>query len=128
MIKIEDLDKNMSILVVDDYSTVRRVVKNCLLKLGFKNISEAESGNSALEIAKDNKFDLIISDWDMPDMKAQDLIRKISQPKTTIPCLMVVSEIQKKQTLNVEPPDKSDFIIKPFTVETLEEKILKVLN
>lgn len=127
MKRIDDLDKNMHILVVDDYSSVRRVVKNCLAKLGFKNVAEAENGSSAIEIARQNKFNLIISDWAMPDMKVSDLLSQISTAEK-VPCLMVVAPNQKKDTAKETAQEKSDYIVKPFTVATLEEKMLKVLS
>lgn len=125
---MKDLDKNIPILLIDDYSSVRRIVKNCLFKLGFKNITEAENGSTALDKIAENKYDLVISDWQMPDMRAEDLMDKINVSAANVPCLMLISEGQKKQIIQSSIPEKSDYIVKPFTVETLEEKIFKLFG
>lgn len=121
MKKIDELDKNMPILVIDDFSSVRRVVKNCLAKLGFKNVSEAENGIAALETLAANSFEMVICDWQMPDMSATELMAKIEGNQA--PWLMVMSTGQKKP---LDEKEKLEYIVKPFTVGTLEEKISKL--
>jgi two-component system chemotaxis response regulator CheY len=128
MNSIKEMDKNLSILLVDDYSSVRRVVKNCLAKLGFKNVIEAEDGSSALDKISENKFDLVISDWHMPDMYAATLMEKINVSAALVPCIMLVTVDQKKQLSKDEIPENSDYVVKPFTVATLEDKICKLLS
>ncbi len=122
MKNIEKLDKNLPILLVDDYASVRRVVKNCLAKLGFKNIVEAENGSSALDRIAENKFDLVITDWQMPDLKAEELMSRMNVSAANVPFIMLITEAQKKQIAGNKPA-RTDYMVKPFTLETLEAKL-----
>lgn len=122
---LQDLDKNMPILVVDDYSTVRHMIKNCLRKLGFQNVMEAENGSGALELIKSQEFRFIISDWQMPDMMGNDLIKSVraNVRLKKVPVLMITAEQQRKLLAAAPPPESADFIFKPFTAAALQQKM-----
>ncbi len=121
-------DKNIRILVVDDFATMRRIVKNILTQLGFKNIIEADDGTSALKILQAEKIDLIISDWNMPKMTGLELLKKVrATPEwAKIPFIMVTAEAQQDNIILAVKARVSQYIVKPFTAETLGEKIEKV--
>ncbi len=121
-------DKNMTVLVVDDFSTMRRINKNILKELGFKNILEADDGTTALEVLKSNKVDLIISDWNMPKMTGLEFLKKVraSSEYKDIPFLMVTAEAQKENIIEAVKAKVSNYIVKPFTAQTLSEKIEKI--
>ena len=122
---LNQLDKNMPILVVDDFSTMRRIVKTCLKQLGFENLSEAEDGKVALDKINNSEFKLIISDWNMPNMMGIDLLKAVrADPKTKhIPFLMVTAEAQKDNILEAAKAGVSNYIIKPFTADGMQEKL-----
>ncbi len=122
------LDPNMKILVVDDFATMRKIIKNILTQLGFKNILEADDGTTALEILKKEKVDLIISDWNMPKMSGLELLKAVRSNEETkdIPFIMVTAEAQKENILEAIKYKVSQYIVKPFTPETLKEKLEKV--
>jgi len=121
-------DKNMTVLVVDDFSTMRRINKNILKELGFKNILEADDGTTALEVLENNKVDLIISDWSMPKMTGLEFLKKVraSAEYKDIPFLMVTAEAQKENIIEAVKAKVSNYIVKPFTAQTLSEKIEKI--
>ncbi|HDM75865.1 MAG TPA: response regulator [Deltaproteobacteria bacterium] len=121
-------DKNMTVLVVDDFSTMRRINKNILKELGFKNILEADDGTTALEVLENNKVDLIISDWNMPKMTGLEFLKKVraSAEYKDIPFLMVTAEAQKENIIEAVKAKVSNYIVKPFTAQTLSEKIEKI--
>ncbi len=121
-------DKNIRILVVDDFATMRRIVKNILTQLGFKNIVEADDGTTALKILQAEKIDLIISDWNMPKMTGLELLKKVrATPEwSKIPFIMVTAEAQQDNIILAVKARVSQYIVKPFTAETLGEKIEKV--
>ncbi len=121
-------DKNMTVLVVDDFSTMRRINKNILKELGFKNILEADDGTTALEVLKSNKVDLIISDWNMPKMTGLEFLKKVraSEEYKDIPFLMVTAEAQKENIIEAVKAKVSNYIVKPFTAQVLSEKIEKI--
>ncbi len=123
-------DKNMTVLVVDDFSTMRRINKNILKELGFKNILEADDGTTALEVLKSNKVDLIISDWNMPKMTGLEFLKKVraSEEYKDIPFLMVTAEAQKENIIEAVKAKVSNYIVKPFTAQTLSEKIEKIFS
>jgi len=124
------LDVNMKVLVVDDFSTMRRIVKNILRQIGFTNIEEAENGNDALVKLKRDKYDLVISDWNMPNMTGLDLLKAIrsDQDLCNIPVLMVTAEAKKENVIEAIKAGVNNYIVKPFTAETLKEKIEKIFN
>jgi two-component system chemotaxis response regulator CheY len=123
-------DPNMKILVVDDMSTMRRIVKNIMKQLGFANVEEAENGQEALAKLRAETFGFIISDWNMPVMTGIDLLRAVrSDDKLkAIPLLMVTAEAQKENLVEAIQAGVSNYIVKPFTAEVLQEKMNKIFK
>jgi two-component system chemotaxis response regulator CheY len=124
------LDKNMKILVVDDFSTMRRIIKNLLKDLGFTNIQEADDGNTALPMLQQGDFDLVVTDWNMPGMQGIDLLRAIRADVNLkhIPVLMVTAEAKKEQIVAAAQAGVNGYVIKPFTAATLKEKLAKIFE
>jgi two-component system, chemotaxis family, chemotaxis protein CheY len=124
------LDLKMKILVVDDFSTMRRIVKNILRQMGFENITEADDGKTALEALMKEKVDFIISDWNMPQMTGLELLKAVREnPELKeIRFLMVTAEGQKENVLEAVKYKVSNYIVKPFTPELLTEKITKIFE
>lgn len=123
-------DPNMKILVVDDMSSMRRIIKNTLKQLGYPNTDEAEDGDKALEMVRNAPFDLVVSDWNMPNMSGLDLLKAIRQdPKlSALPVLMVTTEAEMDHILEAIRSGVNSYILKPFTPETMKEKIDKVFK
>ena len=123
-------DTKMSILVVDDFATMRRIVKNILKQLGYENILEADDGASALEVLKREKIQFIISDWNMPQMSGIELLKTVRATEAwkNMPFLMVTAEGQKENVIEAVKNRVDNYIIKPFTPETLMEKINKIFE
>jgi two-component system, chemotaxis family, chemotaxis protein CheY len=123
------MDTSIKVLVVDDFATMRRIVKGVLKQLGFSNIFEAEDGSAALGELKKEKFGLIVSDWNMPNMSGLDLLKAVrgDTDLKTIPFLMVTAEGQKENVIEAVKAGVSNYIVKPFTPETFGEKLQKVL-
>ncbi|EHJ46854.1 response regulator receiver protein [Solidesulfovibrio carbinoliphilus subsp. oakridgensis] len=123
-------NKEMRILVVDDFSTMRRIIKNILRQLGFNNIIEADDGSSAWETLNKDKIDFIISDWNMPKMPGIELLRKVrsSEEFAELPFLMVTAEAQQENIIEAVQAKVSNYIVKPFTAETLGQKIDKIFD
>ncbi|MFT6507167.1 MAG: two-component system chemotaxis response regulator CheY [Colwellia sp.] len=124
------LDKNMKVLVVDDFSTMRRIIKNLLRDLGFTNISEADDGNTALPMLKDGNFDFVVTDWNMPGMQGIDLLKAIRADSNLshIPVLMVTAEAKKEQIIMAAQAGVNGYIVKPFTAATLNTKLDKIFE
>jgi two-component system chemotaxis response regulator CheY len=124
------VDKNMKILVVDDFSTMRRIVKNILRQLGFVNILEADDGTSAASLLERERVDLIISDWNMPNMTGIELLRHVRSTEDikSTPFLMVTAEAQQENIIEAVKAKVSNYIVKPFTADTLNEKIEKIFS
>ncbi|MDY6824206.1 MAG: chemotaxis response regulator CheY [Thermodesulfobacteriota bacterium] len=124
------MDTSLKILVVDDFSTMRRIVKNILKQLGFTNITEADDGTTAWEELQKNKFDLIISDWNMPKMTGLDLLKKVREDDQLkdIPFLMVTAEAQKQNVVEAVKAGVTNYIVKPFTAEGVTEKLEKIFS
>lgn len=124
------LDKNMKILVVDDFSTMRRIVKNILRQLNFANIIEADDGSTALEVLQREKIDLVVSDWNMPKMTGLELLKAVRADDALkhIPFLMVTAEAQQENIIEAVKSGVSNYIVKPFTAETLGQKINQIFN
>ena len=122
---LNSLDRKMKILVVDDFSTMRQIVKKSLRQLGFDNITEAVDGTDALNKLKSDEFKFIVSDWNMPNMMGIDLLKAIrSDDKLkALPFLMVTAEAQKENIIEAAKAGVSQYIIKPFTVDALQQKI-----
>lgn len=125
MSKLAHVSRDMKILVVDDFSTMRRIVKNILHQLGFSNIEEAEDGKIALNRLKDGGVEFVISDWNMPNMMGIDLLRQVRADDNLkkLPFLMVTAESQKENVIEAVQAGVSNYIVKPFTAETLEQKL-----
>lgn len=119
---------NMRILVVDDFSTMRRIIKNILRQLGYNNIVEADDGSTAWDILNKDKIDFIISDWNMPTMSGIELLKKVraSEEFADLPFLMVTAEAQQENIIEAVQAKVSNYIVKPFTAETLGQKIDKI--
>lgn len=124
------IDLRIKILVVDDFATMRRIIKNILRELGYENIFEADSGISALEILKKENINFIISDWNMPQMSGIELLKAVRNNEVwkDIPFLMVTAEGQKENVLEAAKNKVSNYIVKPFTAEILKEKINKIIE
>jgi two-component system chemotaxis response regulator CheY len=124
------LNKNMKILVVDDFSTMRRIIKNLLKDLGFTSIQEADDGNTALPMLQQGAFDFVVTDWNMPGMQGIDLLRAIrSDDKLKhLPVLMVTAEAKKEQIIAAAQAGVNGYVVKPFTAATLKEKLDKIFE
>jgi two-component system chemotaxis response regulator CheY len=121
-------DPNMKILVVDDFSTMRRIVRNLLKELGFSNVYEAEDGVDALKKLRVEAFDFVVSDWNMPNMTGIDLLREIRKDATLkhLPVLMVTAEAKRENIIEAAQAGASGYVVKPFTAVTLDEKLQKI--
>ena len=119
---------NMKILVVDDFQTMRRIIRNYLRQLGFNNVEEAEDGDVALEKLKESEFDFVITDWNMPKMTGIDLLKKIRAENNfkNIPVLIITAEAEKENVVQAAQAGVNDYIVKPFTPEVLQTKIEKI--
>lgn len=124
-----DVDKNMKILVVDDFATMRRIIKNLLKQGKYINITEAEDGADALKILKSEKVDFIISDWNMPNMTGLELLKAVRADSelSGLPFLMVTAESLKDNIVLAVKEGVSNYIVKPFTAEVLSEKIENII-
>lgn len=122
------IDKNMKILVVDDFASMRRTVRTILKEIGFVNISEAEDGIQALAKLKSDKYELLISDWNMPNMDGITLVRMIRGDAglKDMVVFMVTAEAEKDHVLEAIKMGINDYIVKPFTAEVLQKKLEKV--
>ncbi len=123
-------DKNMKILVVDDFSTMRRIVRNLLKELGFTNVDEAEDGVVALQKLKGGGFEFVVSDWNMPNMTGIELLRAIRADDAlkALPVMMVTAEAKKENIIEAAQAGANGYVVKPFTAATLEEKLNKVFE
>jgi two-component system, chemotaxis family, chemotaxis protein CheY len=123
-------DLNMKILVVDDFQTMRRIMRGVLKTLGFTNIVEADNGVAALQVLKGEKIDFIVSDWNMPEMSGIELLKAIraTEEWKDLPFLMVTAEGRTEQVLEAVKNKVNNYIIKPFAPATMEEKIKKIFG
>lgn len=121
--------KDLTVLIVDDFLTMRRIVRKILRDLDFENIIEAEDGSAAVDILKTNKVDLIVSDWNMPKMTGLDLLKHVrgDDKLKDLPFLMITAEAQKENIVEAVKAKVSNYIVKPFTAATLEEKLGKII-
>ena len=124
------MSNTMKFLVVDDFSTMRRIVKGLLQELGYTDITEADDGNTALPLLKGGNFDCLITDWNMPGMSGLDLIKAVrSDAKLAkLPVLMLTAEAKREQIIEAAQAGVNGYVIKPFTAETLKEKLDKILG
>ncbi len=124
------MQKNIKILVVDDFSTMRRIIRKLLTELGFTNIVEAEDGAKALTILKRERIDFVLTDWNMPNMTGLELLEEIRRTPelTKIPVLMVTAESKREQITQAAMSGVNGYIVKPFSAGTLQEKVTKIFE
>ncbi len=124
------MDKNMKILIVDDFSTMRRIIKNLLRDLGFTNTQEADDGVTALPMLKSGDFDFLVTDWNMPGMTGIDLLKEVRKDEKLIslPVLMVTAEAKRDQIVEAAQAGVNGYVVKPFTAQVLKEKIDKIFE
>ncbi|WP_434680778.1 chemotaxis response regulator CheY [Pseudomonas sp. R1-18] len=120
----------MKILIVDDFSTMRRIIKNLLRDLGFTNTSEADDGITALPMLQSGAFDFLVTDWNMPGMSGIDLLRQVRQDERlkSLPVLMVTAEAKREQIIEAAQAGVNGYVVKPFTAQVLQEKIEKIFE
>lgn len=124
------MNKDMKILIVDDFSTMRRIIKNLLRDLGFTNTVEADDGTTALPILHAGGIDFLVTDWNMPGMQGIDLLKHVraDEKLSAMPVLMVTAEQKREQIIEAAQAGVNGYIVKPFTAATLKEKIDKVFE
>jgi two-component system chemotaxis response regulator CheY len=124
------VDLNMPVLVVDDYQTMIRIIRNLLIQLGFKNIEDARDGRQALDKLNGGKFGLVISDWNMEPMTGYELLEQVRASDTlkSTPFIMVTAESKTENVIAAKKAGVSNYIVKPFNAETLKGKLKAVLG
>ena len=124
------VQKTMKILIVDDFPTMRRIIKNLLKDLGFENVDEAEDGAMALEKLRNGNFEFVVSDWNMPNMDGLEMLKAIrADPALSkLPVLMVTAEAKKENIIAAAQAGANGYVVKPFTAATLEEKLNKIFE
>ena len=124
------MSKDLKFLVVDDFSTMRRIIKNLLHDLGYSNVTEADDGKTALPMLQAGDFDFLITDWNMPGMPGLDLIKAVRADTrlAKLPVLMLTAEAKRDQIIEAAQAGVNGYVIKPFTAETLKEKLDKILG
>ncbi|MCX2795897.1 chemotaxis response regulator CheY [Microbulbifer thermotolerans] len=124
------MDKGMRILVVDDFPTMRRIIRSLLKELGFTNVEEAEDGQEALSKLAAGGFEFVVSDWNMPNLNGLDMLKQIRADEVTksLPVLMVTAEAKKDNIVAAAQAGANGYIVKPFTAATLEEKLSKIFE
>ncbi|HEX4052188.1 MAG TPA: chemotaxis response regulator CheY [Steroidobacteraceae bacterium] len=122
--------QNLNFLVVDDFSTMRRIIKNLLNDLGYANVTEADDGTTALPLLKAGQFDFLITDWNMPGMPGLELLKQVRADErlAKMPVLMLTAEAKREQIVEAAQAGVNGYVIKPFTSATLKEKIDKILS
>lgn len=123
-------NKNLKFLVVDDFSTMRRIVRNLLKELGYTNVDEAEDGVVALQKLRSGNFEFVVTDWNMPNMTGIELLKAIRADDGLkhLPVLMITAEAKKENIIEAAQSGASGYIVKPFTAATLEEKLGKIFE
>lgn len=124
------MNTDMRVLVVDDFSTMRRIIRNCLQDIGFSNISEADDGKTALPMLQEGNFEFLMTDWNMPGMPGIELLKAVrADPKLAkMPVLMLTAEAKREQIVAAAQAGVTGYIIKPFTAATLKEKLEKIFG
>ncbi len=124
------MSKDTKFLVVDDFSTMRRIIKNLLHDLGYQNVVEADDGNTALPLLQAGGIDFLITDWNMPGMPGLELLKAVRADAklAKLPVLMLTAEAKREQIIEAAQAGVSGYVIKPFTAETLKEKLDKILD
>ena len=123
-------NKNLKILVVDDFPTMRRIIRNLLKDLGYENVDEAEDGAMGLEKLRNGGFDFVVSDWNMPNMDGLEMLKQIRADANLsgLPVLMVTAEAKKENIIAAAQAGANGYVVKPFTAATLEEKLNKIFE
>lgn len=123
-------NKNLKILVVDDFPTMRRIIRNLLKDLGYENVDEAEDGVMGLEKLRNGSFDFVVSDWNMPNMDGLEMLKQIRADANlkALPVLMVTAEAKKENIIAAAQAGANGYVVKPFTAATLEEKLNKIFE
>ena len=121
-------DKNMKILIVDDFSTMRRIIRNILKQLEFINVEEADDGSAAFEKLKETDYDLLITDWNMPNMTGLDLLKEVraNEKLKDLKVLLVTAEAEKENIIQAAQAGANEYVVKPFTADVLGKKINKI--
>ncbi len=124
------METSIKVLIVDDFATMRRILKNILKQLGFRNLVEADDGTTAWEVLENQTIDLIISDWNMPKMTGLELLKKVRADSryAKTPFLMVTAEAQKQNVIEAVQAGVSNYVVKPFTAEAISDKLEKILK
>jgi two-component system chemotaxis response regulator CheY len=124
------IDTNMRILIVDDFSTMRKIIRGIMKKLGFTNLEEADDGSTALPKLKSDNFDFVISDWNMPTMSGLELLKAVRSDDDLkeLPFLMVTAEAKKENIVQAVKAGASNYIVKPFTQEVLQKKLEEIFK
>lgn len=124
------MNKNMKILVVDDFSTMRRIVKNQLRELGFSDMEEAEDGGAAFQLLQSKRFDFVVTDWNMPGVTGLELLKKIraDEKLKSLPVLMVTAEAKREQIVEAAQSGVNGYVVKPFNAVTLQGKIERIFE
>jgi two-component system, chemotaxis family, chemotaxis protein CheY len=124
------MDKNINILIVDDYKTMLRIIHSLLTQLGFNNIDEASDGSMAIEMIKEKKYELIISDWNMKPTTGLELLKNVRANENikNIPFLMITAESKIENIMAAKQAGVSNYIVKPFNAETLKTKLISILG
>jgi two-component system chemotaxis response regulator CheY len=124
------LQKNIKILVVDDFPTMRRIIKNLLKDLGYENVDEAEDGQMGLEKLRNGNFEFVVSDWNMPNLDGLEMLKQIRADAnlSSLPVLMVTAEAKKENIIAAAQAGANGYVVKPFTAATLEEKLNKIFE
>lgn len=124
------MDKGLKILVVDDFPTMRRIIRNLLKELGFENVDEAEDGAMGLDKLRTGGFQFVVSDWNMPNLDGLEMLKQIRQDPNlkNIPVLMVTAEAKKENIVAAAQAGANGYVVKPFTAATLEEKLNKIFE
>jgi two-component system chemotaxis response regulator CheY len=124
------MDTTIKVLIVDDFATMRRILKNILKKIGFTQILEADDGSNALKLLEKEKVDLVISDWNMPKMTGLEFLKAVRSNTAfkDLPFLMVTAEAQKQNIIEAVQAGVSNYVVKPFTEEVITEKLAKILR
>ena len=124
------MQQNLNILVVDDFSTMRRIIKNLLHDLGYASVAEADDGNTALPLLKSGNFDFLITDWNMPGMGGLELLKLVRADSrlAKLPVLLLTAEAKREQIVEAVQAGVSGYVVKPFTAEILKQKLEKILQ
>lgn len=124
------MDKNMRILIVDDFSTMRRIIRNLLGELGFEHMEEADDGATAMPLLESQEFDLLVLDWNMPGVPGIDVLKwvRAHERLSAMPILMVTAEAKREQIVEAAQAGVSGYVVKPFTAETLKSKLERIFE